>query len=70
MLKEDYQITSAVRFLREKKITFIPFLYRYEEHGGTALAAAERMALVAEQLARHHASAAGKAEGAPEGNTR
>ena len=41
MLKEDYPITSAIRFLREKKITFIPFLYRYEEHGGTALAAAE-----------------------------
>ena len=31
---------------------------------------AERMALVAEQLARHHASAAGKAEGAPEGSMR
>ncbi len=35
MLKENYPITSAVRFLREKKIAFIPFLYRYEEHGGT-----------------------------------
>jgi Cys-tRNA(Pro) deacylase len=35
MLTEDYPITSAVRFLREKKITFVPFLYRYEEHGGT-----------------------------------
>ena len=35
MLKEDYPITPAVRFLREKKIAFIPFLYRYEEHGGT-----------------------------------
>ena len=41
MLKEDYPITSAVRFLREKKITFIPFLYRYEEHGGTHQFAAE-----------------------------
>jgi Cys-tRNA(Pro) deacylase len=35
MLKDDYPITSAIRFLREKKITFVPFLYRYEEHGGT-----------------------------------
>ena len=31
---------------------------------------AERMALVAEQLGRRHASAAGKAEGAPEGSMR
>ena len=35
MLKEDYPITPAIRFLREKKITFVPFIYRYEEHGGT-----------------------------------
>jgi Cys-tRNA(Pro) deacylase len=35
MSKEEYPITPAVRFLREKKITFIPFVYRYEEHGGT-----------------------------------
>jgi Cys-tRNA(Pro) deacylase len=35
MLKEDYPITPAVRLLREKKISFVPFLYRYEEHGGT-----------------------------------
>jgi Cys-tRNA(Pro) deacylase len=35
MPKEDYPMTSAVRFLREKKIPFAPFLYRYEEHGGT-----------------------------------
>ncbi|MGD1044941.1 MAG: Cys-tRNA(Pro) deacylase [Bacteroidota bacterium] len=35
MLKEDYPITPAIRFLREKKIAFVPFLYRYEEHGGT-----------------------------------
>jgi Cys-tRNA(Pro) deacylase len=41
MLKEDYPITPAVRFLREKKIMFIPFLYRYEEHGGTHQFAAE-----------------------------
>jgi Cys-tRNA(Pro) deacylase len=41
MLKEDYPITSAVRFLRGKKIAFVPFLYRYEEHGGTHQFAAE-----------------------------
>jgi len=35
MLKEDFPITSAIRFLREKRIEFVPFLYRYEEHGGT-----------------------------------
>ena len=35
MLKEEYPITSAIRFLREKKITFVTFLYRYVEHGGT-----------------------------------
>jgi Cys-tRNA(Pro) deacylase len=36
----DYPVTHAVRFLREKKIPFEGHLYRYEEHGGTALAAA------------------------------
>jgi len=41
MLKEDYPITSAVRFLREKNIAFVPFLYSYEEHGGTHQFAAE-----------------------------
>lgn len=41
MLKEDYPITPAVRFLREKNIAFIPFLYRYEEHGGAHQFAAE-----------------------------
>jgi Cys-tRNA(Pro) deacylase len=34
-MKEEYPITPAVRFLREKKITFVPYQYRYEEHGGT-----------------------------------
>jgi len=41
MLTEDYPITPAIRFLREKKIMFVPFLYRYEEHGGTRQFAAE-----------------------------
>ncbi len=31
----DYPITTAIRFLREKKIPFQPMLYTYEEHGGT-----------------------------------
>ena len=31
----DYPITPAVRFLREKKIDFIPRLYDYVEKGGT-----------------------------------
>ena len=31
----DYPITPAVRFLREKGVQFIPYVYRYEEHGGT-----------------------------------
>lgn len=32
----DYPITPAVRFLREKKIDFTPYLYDYVEKGGTA----------------------------------
>jgi Cys-tRNA(Pro) deacylase len=40
-MKEEYPMTSAVRFLREKKIGFVPFLYRYEEHGGTRQFAGE-----------------------------
>src|SRR5215813_10827276 len=31
----DYPITPAVRFLREKKIDFVPHLYDYVEKGGT-----------------------------------
>lgn len=36
MAKPDYPVTPAIRFLREKKINYQPFLYDYEEHGGTA----------------------------------
>lgn len=36
----DTPVTPAIRFLREKKIPFEGHLYRYEEHGGTAAAAA------------------------------
>ncbi len=31
----DYPITTAVRFLREKKVEFVPHLYEYVEKGGT-----------------------------------
>jgi Cys-tRNA(Pro) deacylase len=37
--EEKIPATSAVRFLRERKIPFQPHFYRYEEHGGTAHAA-------------------------------
>ena len=36
----EIPVTQAVRFLREKNIPFEGHLYRYEEHGGTAVAAA------------------------------
>jgi Cys-tRNA(Pro) deacylase len=35
MAKTDYPITQGVRFLRDKKISFEPHLYEYEEKGGT-----------------------------------
>ncbi|HMJ08489.1 MAG TPA: Cys-tRNA(Pro) deacylase [Pyrinomonadaceae bacterium] len=31
----DHPITPAVRFLREKKVEFVPYLYDYVEKGGT-----------------------------------
>lgn len=31
----DFPVTSAIRFLREKKVGFTPHLYNYVEHGGT-----------------------------------
>ncbi|MGA3287521.1 MAG: Cys-tRNA(Pro) deacylase [Bacteroidota bacterium] len=39
MSKDDYPVTPAIRILREKKISFIPHIYKYEEHGGTRLTA-------------------------------
>jgi Cys-tRNA(Pro) deacylase len=39
MSQEEYPITSAVRFLREKKVAFKARLYKYEEHGGTRVPA-------------------------------
>lgn len=44
MGKQDHPITPAVRFLREKKISFKPHFYSYEEHGGTGHAANELQA--------------------------
>lgn len=37
----EYPITPAVRFLREKKIDFSAHLYKYQEHGGTRVGAVE-----------------------------
>ena len=31
----DYPVTPAIRFLREKKVAFVPHLYEYVEKGGT-----------------------------------
>ena len=39
MSKVDYPVTSGVRLLREKGVSFIPHFYTYEEHGGTRLSA-------------------------------
>ena len=36
MSKQTYPVTPAVRVLRENGIKFEPFIYPYEEHGGTA----------------------------------
>lgn len=35
----DYPVTTAVRALKAAGISFVPHLYGYEEHGGTAHAA-------------------------------
>ena len=37
----DYPVTPAVRVLREKKVSFAPHLYEYEEKGGTKTSARE-----------------------------
>jgi Cys-tRNA(Pro) deacylase len=36
----DYPITPAIRWLREKKVPFVPHLYEYEEKGGTRASSA------------------------------
>lgn len=40
MAAPDYPVTTAIRFLRDRKIAFEPFLYAYEDRGGTRHAAA------------------------------
>lgn len=35
MAKENYPITPAIRYLRQKAQSFIPYLFEYEEKGGT-----------------------------------
>ena len=40
MSKAAFPVTPAVRVLRAEKIDFEPFVYTYEEHGGTAQFAA------------------------------
>jgi Cys-tRNA(Pro) deacylase len=39
--RDDFPITPCVRVLRSAGIAFTPFTYRYQEHGGTGLAARE-----------------------------
>lgn len=39
MTKEKFPVTSAIRFLREHQVDFIERPYKYEEHGGTEVAA-------------------------------
>lgn len=39
MLKDDLPITPAVRILRQNKISFVPHIHKYEEHGGARLTA-------------------------------
>ena len=40
MAATDIPVTTAIRMLREKKVSFIPHFYPFEDHGGTAHAAA------------------------------
>jgi Cys-tRNA(Pro) deacylase len=39
--KEKFPVTSAIRFLRDHQVDFIERPYKYEEHGGTEIAAKE-----------------------------
>jgi len=38
-MTDKHPDTPAARFLKQHKIAFAPFLYTYEEHGGTRVAA-------------------------------
>jgi len=39
--KDKFPVTSAIRFLRENQVDFIERPYKYEEEGGTGVAAKE-----------------------------
>ena len=41
MTHENFPSTPAVRLLKQQKVDFTGHLYRYEEHGGTAVCARE-----------------------------
>ena len=41
MAKEKTAVTAAIRFLKDKKIEYHPQMYRYEDKGGTEVAARE-----------------------------
>jgi len=36
MMSVDIPVTAAVRFLRDRKVDFIPLLYKYVDKGGTS----------------------------------
>ncbi|MBP6344481.1 MAG: aminoacyl-tRNA deacylase [Neisseriaceae bacterium] len=40
MAKDKFPTTQAIRFLKQHKVDYEPFLYEYEERGGTAHSAA------------------------------
>jgi Cys-tRNA(Pro) deacylase len=41
MTKDKFPMTQALRFLKDKGVSFVPRLYDYEEKGGTKVAARE-----------------------------
>ena len=41
MTRDKFPVTSAIRFLRENQVDFIERPYKYEEEGGTGVAAKE-----------------------------
>jgi Cys-tRNA(Pro) deacylase len=41
MIIEDYAVTQAIRALKDAGVPFVIHAYKYEEHGGTSVAARE-----------------------------
>jgi Cys-tRNA(Pro) deacylase len=41
MIETNYAVTQAIRVLKEKEVPFVIHSYKYEEHGGTPVAARE-----------------------------